>query len=104
MFKHHAEFDGVWLKIAKKDSGVASVTHEEALDVALCYGWIDSQRKTYDSMFFLQKFTPRRHKSPWSKRNIQKVMKLAIARRIQPSGLAEIEAARQDGRWSGAFD
>ncbi len=101
--KHHVGFDGVWLKIAKKTSGIASLTHEEALDTALCYGWIDSQRKAYDNNFFLPKFTPRRSKSPWSKRNIHKVMKLTAAGKIQPSGLAEIEAARQDGRWKAAY-
>lgn len=104
LFKHHAQLDGVWIKMAKKASGVASVTHDEALDVALCYGWIDGQRKTYDSRFFLQKFTPRRPKSLWSKRNIDKVAMLTAAGRMQPSGLAEVEVARQDGRWEAAYD
>ena len=104
LFKNHDQFDGVWIKMAKKASGIASVTHEEALDVALCYGWIDGQRKTYDSRFFLQKFTPRRPKSLWSKRNIIKVTKLTGAGRIQPSGLSEVEAAKQDGRWEAAYD
>ena len=102
--EHHARCDAVWLKIAKKASGIASVTHDEALDVALCYGWIDGQRKTADSEFFLQKFTPRRPKSLWSKRNIAKVAELTAARRMQPSGLAEVEAARRDGRWGAAYD
>ena len=104
LFKHHDQLDGVWIKMAKKASGVASVTHDEALDVALCYGWIDGQRKTYDSRFFLQKFTPRRPKSLWSKRNINKVAELTAAGRMQPSGLAEVEAAKQDGRWEAAYD
>jgi uncharacterized protein YdeI (YjbR/CyaY-like superfamily) len=104
LFKHHDQLDGVWIKMAKKASGVASVTHDEALDVALCYGWIDGQRKIYDSRFFLQKFTPRRPKSLWSKRNINKVAELTAAGRMQPSGLAEVEAAKQDGRWEAAYD
>ena len=102
--EHHTRCAGVWLKIAKKASGIASVTYDEALDVALCYGWIDGQRKTADSEFFLQKFTPRRPKSLWSKRNIAKVVELTAAKRMQPSGLAEVEAARRDGRWAAAYD
>ena len=102
--EHHDRLDGVWLKIAKKASGIASVTHDEALDVALCYGWIDGQRRPADSEFFLQKFTPRRPQSLWSKRNIAKVTALTAARRMQPAGLAEVEAARQDGRWAAAYD
>lgn len=101
---YHAQFDGVWIQMAKKSSGIASVTHEEALDVALCYGWIDGQRKSLDDRYFLQKFTPRRRKSLWSKRNIDKVAMLTAAGRMQPTGLAEVEAARQDGRWEAAYD
>src|SRR5687768_4593383 len=93
LFKHHGQLDGIWIKVAKKASGILSLTHDEALDVALCYGWIDGQRKTHDSRFFLQKFTPRRPKSLWSKRNIDKVAALTAAGRMQPSGLVEIEAA-----------
>ena len=104
LFGHHAQPDGVWLKVAKKASGIASVTHEEALDVALSYGWIDGQRKALDSSFFLQKFTPRRPNSLWSKRNIDKIATLTAAGRMQPSGLAEVEAAKQDGRWEAAYD
>lgn len=99
----HQQDDGVWMKIAKKDSGIESVTHDEALDVALCYGWIDGQRKTLDELFFLQKFTPRRPKSLWSQRNIGKVAMLTSAGRMQPTGLAEVEAAKQDGRWEVAY-
>ncbi len=102
--EHHAQPAGVWIKIAKKGSGIASVTYDEALDVALCYGWIDGQRKTFDSEFFLQKFTPRRSRSLWSKRNIKKVAELIAAARMRPSGMAEIEAAQQDGRWDAAYD
>ncbi len=104
LFEHHAQLAGVWIKMAKKASGIASVTHDEVLDVALCYGWIDGQRNSYDDRYFLQKFTPRRPKSLWSKRNIDKVATLKAAGRMQPSGLAEVEAARQDGRWEAAYD
>ena len=100
---HHAEPDGIWLKIAKKASGIASVTYDEALDVALCYGWIDGQRNRYDDLYFCQKFTPRRPKSLWSQRNIEKVAMLTATGRMQPSGLAEVEAAKQDGRWEAAY-
>jgi len=100
--RHHAQPDGVWLKIGKKVSGVASVTYDEALDVALCYGWIDGQRKSFDSTFFLQRFTPRRRRSIWSKRNVDRVANLTAAGKMQPSGLAEVEAAKEDGRWEAA--
>ncbi len=101
--EHHATLNGVWLQIAKKASGIASVTYDEALDVALCYGWIDGQSKRYDETFFCQKFTPRRPRSLWSQRNIEKVAMLTAAGRMQPAGLAEVEAAKQDGRWEAAY-
>lgn len=100
----NAKQAGVWLKIAKKGSGIASVTYDEALDVALCHGWIDGLKRTYDQNYFLQKFTPRRPKSLWSKRNIDKVTALVAAGRMQPAGMAEIEAAKRDGRWDAAYD
>jgi uncharacterized protein YdeI (YjbR/CyaY-like superfamily) len=102
--KHHAQFGGVWIKMAKKDSGIPSITHDQALDVALCYGWIDGQRNAFDGEYFLQKFTPRRPKSLWSKRNIEKVAALTASGRMQPAGLAEVEAAQRDGRWAAAYD
>jgi len=102
--EHHAAADGVWIMVAKKASGIASVTHDEALDVALCYGWIDGQGKTFDDTYYLQKFTPRRPKSLWSKRNIEKVAALTAAGKMQPAGLAEVEAAKRDGRWDAAYD
>lgn len=104
LLKNQNQHKGIWLKIAKKESGIASVTHDEALDVALCYGWIDGQRKSFDSNYFMQKFTPRRPKSLWSKRNITKVAELTAANRMQAAGLAEVEAARQDGRWDAGYD
>lgn len=104
LYQHHGEPGGVMLKIAKKASGIPSVTHDEALDVALCYGWIDGVRRSLDDQYFLQKFTPRRARSLWSKRNIDKVAKLEAAGRMHPSGLAEVERAKQDGRWEAAYD
>ncbi len=102
--KNHASKQGIWLQIAKKASGFATVTYEEALDVALCYGWIDGQKKSYDENYFLQKFTPRRPKSVWSKRNVAKVSELIKQKRIKLSGLAEVKLAQGDGRWEAAYD
>lgn len=102
--KNHAKSNGVWIKMAKKETGIPSVTHDEALDVAICYGWIDGQRNALDSQYFLQKFTPRRPKSLWSKRNIEKVGKLIAEGRMQTAGLAEVERAKQDGRWAAAYE
>jgi uncharacterized protein YdeI (YjbR/CyaY-like superfamily) len=102
--QHHDQAGGVFIKMAKKASGIASVTHDEALDVALCYGWIDGVRKSLDDRYFLQKFTPRRARSLWSKRNIGKVAMLEAEGRMQPAGRAEVERAKQDGRWAAAYD
>lgn len=101
---HHERQSGVWLKTAKKHSGILSVTDEEALDVALCYGWIDSIRKSYDQDHFLQKYSRRRPKGAWSKRNIDKVEALVAAGRMRPPGLAEIVAAKANGRWDAAYE
>lgn len=97
--RHYTKQPGVWLKIAKKASGLPTVSHDDVLDVALCYGWIDGLRRSCDETFFLQKFTPRRRRSNWSVRNIARATQLIASGRMQPSGLAEIEAAKQDGRW-----
>ena len=94
---------GIWLKIAKKDSGIATVTYAEALEVALCHGWIDGQKKGFDQEFFLQRFTPRRPRSLWSKINIGHVERLISAGRMQDRGLCEVEAAKADGRWDAAY-
>jgi uncharacterized protein YdeI (YjbR/CyaY-like superfamily) len=94
---------GVWLKMAKKGSGIPSVTHPEALDVALCYGWIDSHRRSYDETYYLQKYTPRRAKSAWSRINVGKVEALIAAGRMRPPGLAAVAAAQADGRWDAAM-
>jgi uncharacterized protein YdeI (YjbR/CyaY-like superfamily) len=94
---------GVWLKIAKKGSGVPSLTAEEAVDVGLCYGWISGQRKSHDDAWYLQKYVPRRPRSRWSQVNVAKVEELIAAGRMRPSGLAEVEAAKADGRWAAAY-
>jgi uncharacterized protein YdeI (YjbR/CyaY-like superfamily) len=99
----HATSDGAWLKFAKKGSGVTTVVYAEAVDVALCYGWIDSQVMTLDERFYLQKFTPRRAKSKWSKINREKIEALGKAGRMKPAGLAEVELAKADGRWAAAY-
>ena len=101
--EHHAASPGVWLKIAKKASGIGTVNHPEALEEALCYGWIDGQRAPHDESFFLQRFTPRRPRSKWSQVNRDKVTKLIAEGRMKPAGLAQIEAAKQDGRWEAAY-
>lgn len=102
--KHHGDPGGVWLKLAKKTSGIHSVTHAEALDVALCYGWIDGQGSAYDADYWLVRFTPRRSQSRWSKVNQGKVAELIATGRMRPAGLAAIEAAKADGRWDAAYD
>jgi uncharacterized protein YdeI (YjbR/CyaY-like superfamily) len=95
---------GVWLKIAKKGSGIASMTGDEAVDIGLCYGWISGQRKSLDERYYLQKYVPRRPKSRWSQVNVRKVEELTAAGRMRPSGLAEVEAAKADGRWDAAYE
>lgn len=100
----HATDDGVWLQIAKKGSGMVSVSYAEALEVALCHGWIDGQKKMFDAQCFVQRFTPRRPRSVWSKINVARVEVLIAAGRMQPAGLREVEAAKTDGRWQAAYD
>ncbi|KAK4649988.1 hypothetical protein QC762_703410 [Podospora pseudocomata] len=95
---------GIWLKISKKNSNIPSISYDEAIDCALCYGWIDGQRKALDSLYFLQRFTPRRKNSMWSKRNVQKVAALTLAGRMEEAGLAEVKRAQEDGRWDRAYD
>jgi uncharacterized protein YdeI (YjbR/CyaY-like superfamily) len=101
---HHAEAPGAWLRLAKKGAPYASVSYAEALDVALCYGWIDSQKKTFDQDSFLQKFGPRGARSLWSKVNREKIQVLMDAGRMKPAGLLAVEAAKADGRWDAAYD
>src|SRR5690606_37708487 len=101
---HHAESDGVWLKLAKKGAGVPSVSYAEAVTVALCFGWIDSQSKRLDDRFYVQRFTPRRARSKWSKVNCARALELIAQGRMRPAGLREVEAAQADGRWEAAYD
>ena len=102
--EHHTDTKGVWLKIAKKGTGISSVSYAEALDSALCYGWIDGQKASFDGLYWLQKFTPRGPKSMWSKVNCDKVAALQAEGRMQPAGLRQVELARADGRWDLAYD
>jgi uncharacterized protein YdeI (YjbR/CyaY-like superfamily) len=99
---NHGLHQGVWLKIAKQASGIASVTNDEAVDVGLCWGWISGHRKALDESYFLQRYTPRRPRSNWSAVNVAKVAALTEAGRMQPSGMAEVDAAKADGRWDRA--
>jgi uncharacterized protein YdeI (YjbR/CyaY-like superfamily) len=100
----HDSSAGVWLKIAKKGTGKRSVTYGEALELALCFGWIDSQKRGFDEAYFLQRFTPRRPRGRWSKINREKAETLIAAKRMRPAGLTEVEAAKADGRWEAAYE
>ena len=102
--ENYAEPTGLWLKIAKKASGKRSVSYLQALDVALCFGWIDGQKRSYDAEYFLQKFTPRRPKSIWSKVNVENIARLTAAGLMRAPGLAVVDAARANGRWDQAYD
>lgn len=101
---NHHTAKGVWLRLYKKNSGVTSVSYHEAVEYALCYGWIDGQTKKYDDDSYLQKFTPRRPGSIWSKRNVERIEKLYKEGRMKPPGIKEVEAAKADGRWAKAYD
>jgi uncharacterized protein YdeI (YjbR/CyaY-like superfamily) len=102
---HHADTpDGVWIRFARRGSGIASVTHAEALELALCYGWIDAQVGKGDETHYVHRFMPRRPRSRWSKVNRAKAEALIAAGRMQPAGLAAIEQAKADGRWDAAYD
>jgi uncharacterized protein YdeI (YjbR/CyaY-like superfamily) len=103
MAANHAREDELWMKIHKKDSGLASVTPAEALDVCLCWGWIDGIRKTFDSASFLQRYTPRRARSVWSQINRDHVARLTKAGRMTPFGQKQVDAAKADGRWDAAY-
>ncbi len=100
---NHEKAAGVWLKIAKKNAGIPTVTYAEALESALCYGWIDGQKRAFDEEYFLQRFTPRRPKSIWSKINCEKVEQLIKAGRMKPAGMHAVESAKADGRWDAAY-
>lgn len=100
---NHAASPGLWLQIAKKASGVATVTYDEALDVALCFGWIDGQKASYDETYFLQRFTPRRSRSKWSRINVDKIAALEASGLMRRAGITAVEAAKADGRWAAAY-
>jgi len=102
--EHGEDSDGIWLKFAKKDSGIESVVYAEAVEIALSYGWIDGQAKRHDDHHYLQRFTPRRPRSKWSKINREKAERLMAEGRMRPAGLREVERAKEDGRWDEAYD
>jgi uncharacterized protein YdeI (YjbR/CyaY-like superfamily) len=100
---NHATVDGVWITFPKKHTGLPTVDFVEAIEVALCFGWIDGQRKGLDDTHYLQKFTPRRPRSKWSQINVERIARLEAAGRLRPAGIAEVEAATADGRWAAAY-
>jgi uncharacterized protein YdeI (YjbR/CyaY-like superfamily) len=102
--EHGESSDGIWLKFAKKGSGIRSVGYADAVEVALCHGWIDGQARRLDEQHYLQRFTPRRPRSKWSRINREKAERLIAESRMRPAGLREIERAREDGRWDDAYD
>ena len=104
MDEHAEESDGIWLKFAKKASGIKSVVYAEAVEIAPCHGWIDGQVKRLDDHHYLQRFTPRRSRSKWSKINREKAERLMAEGRMRPAGLREVERAKEDGRWDEAYD
>ena len=105
MAKNHAVLpQGIWIRLFKKDSGIKAITYSEALDVALCYGWIDGQKNSYDTESWIQKFTPRRPKSIWSKRNREHIVRLEQSGKMKAAGIKQVEAAKADGRWEQAYD
>jgi uncharacterized protein YdeI (YjbR/CyaY-like superfamily) len=102
--EYHADIKGIWLKIAKKEARTPSVSYAEALDSAICYGWIDGQKASFDDKHWLQKFTPRSTRSIWSKVNCDKATALIAEGRMQPAGLRQVELAKSDGRWDTAYE
>jgi uncharacterized protein YdeI (YjbR/CyaY-like superfamily) len=102
--EHGEESDGIWLKFAKKDSGIESVVYAEAVEIALSHGWIDGQAKRLDDDHYLQRFTPRRSRSKWSRINREKAERLIAEGRMRAGGLREVERAKEDGRWEDAYD
>lgn len=102
--KNHNQTTSLWLQIYKKNSGKETITYAQALDVCLCYGWIDSQKKSYDAESYVQRFGARRPKGLWSKVNREHVARLIKEKRMKPAGLAQVEAAQKDGRWDAAYD
>ncbi len=101
--EHSGQQEGAWLRLAKKASGLSTITRQEALDVALAYGWIDSQSRSESETHSLQRYSPRRARSPWSRINVERVEQLIAEGRMRPPGLAQVDAAKADGRWDGAY-
>ena len=101
---NHAVSKGVWIKMAKRNAGIESVRYPEVLETALCFGWIDGRREALDDRYFLQRFTPRRSRSKWSRINREKAERLIAEGRMRPAGLAEVERAKADGRWEAAYE
>ncbi len=102
--EHHTRHEGVWIRLAKKKSGIPSVTDDELVDIGLCYGWISGQRRALDAQYYLQKYVPRRPRSLWSQVNVDKVAELTAAGRMREPGLAEVRRAQADGRWAHAYE
>ena len=102
--RNHATSTGLWLKVAKKGSGIDTVTYDQAVEIALCYGWIDGQVRSFDEDYYLQRFTPRRPRSKWSKINRQRAAALIERGEMKPAGMREVERAKADGRWDAAYD
>jgi uncharacterized protein YdeI (YjbR/CyaY-like superfamily) len=102
--RNHASSNGIWIKLAKKKSGIPSVTYDEAVELALCYGWIDGQSRGLDDRYHVQRFTPRRPKSVWSRLNTERASKLITEGKMRPAGLREVERAKADGRWDAAYE
>ncbi|AZK97402.1 MULTISPECIES: YdeI/OmpD-associated family protein [Streptomyces] len=101
--EHHGRHEGVWIKVAKKKSGIPTVTEDELVDIGLCYGWVSGQRRSLDEQYYLQKHVPRRPRSLWSQVNVDKVAALTAAGRMREPGLAEVRRAQEDGRWAAAY-
>jgi uncharacterized protein YdeI (YjbR/CyaY-like superfamily) len=102
--RNHVTSTGLWLKVAKKGSGIDTVTYDQAVEIALCYGWIDGQVRSFDEDYYLQRFTPRRPRSKWSKINRQRATALIERGEMKPAGMREVERAKADGRWDAAYD
>ena len=101
--QEHATAGGVWIRFPRKGAGVPSITYAEAVEAALCFGWIDGQARSLDETAWLQRYTPRRRRSIWSQINRERVARLTAERRMRPAGLAEVERAKADGRWDAAY-
>ncbi|WP_329595772.1 YdeI/OmpD-associated family protein (plasmid) [Streptomyces sp. NBC_01362] len=102
--EHGARSSGIWVRVAKKKSGISTVSDDDMVDIGLCYGWISGQRRSLDERYYLQKYVPRRPRSLWSRVNVDKVAKLTAEGRMREPGLTEVRKAQQDGRWEAAYE